>query len=314
MYKNIVIVVLALALVAGGGLFLYQNNQTPSEDDIQVEEGEELEADIVEEDPESAEEESAKEQSTNTTAPTADYTNWKHLSDNSTKYLIWWGEKVAMVENCPGGYNYEYDDYYCPGERNLQFEWLDGSVKKVPSSIGEDFLLALRTYYPGGTATFNYGVTPDEKHLIYLQYSDSGSKLISYNIAEASYDSEMSFLPPAEQYDSCSGVQIFGWNNEQTRLGIISGNFGHADYPDNTKLFILQFKDGKIIQKDKYNLPVLTDCTPNNAPFYAIEWASGLNVMYYESPEDYDLAEKMENAYWSDQRYTSGYAKYYKVK
>ncbi|QQR55331.1 hypothetical protein IPG41_02125 [Candidatus Peregrinibacteria bacterium] len=248
-------------------------------------------------------------------------TNWDHIATSLTKYLIWEGEEVAMVENCPGGYSEVYGVgtgyYFCddPYNRWLQFEWLDGREVRVPDEVGELFLWD-RTN-PGGSS-FQQTMTKDEKYWLYVDtWSDDESQLISYNVKEGTQTVLMSFTAVDYSEAWCSGLRFFGWNESQTKLGILARNESDpVNYPEESKVFILTIEDGKLVQKSKYNLPVMPDCTPNNGPYFAVDWVDDDTIGYYDSNEalTYEDTEYFETLFWSDDPWSSEYAHFYDVQ
>lgn len=252
--------------------------------------------------------------------------NFDHISSSLTRYLIWWGEEMAMVENCPGGYEEGYgegsDIYFCadPDKRWLEFESLDGTVVKAPDEAGEYFLWDYRNI---GGSSFQWTMSEDEKYWIYLDnWSDDEAQVVSYNVNTATEETLLSFL--AVDYNaSCSGIRFFGWNPSQTKLGVVVSNEERdAEYPTNTKVFILTIEDGKLSSKNKYDLPVVADCSPNNGPFFAIDWLDDDTIGYYDpsdnpygdyTKDDYN-PEYLEAFFWSEDPWGSAYASYYEVK
>lgn len=245
--------------------------------------------------------------------PKSVYENFDHISKSTTKYLIWWGEKVAMVENCPGGYEdggsgSDRFRYSCADSKNqwLQFEWLDGSEVRVPGNVGENFLLDYRN--PGGSS-FQWSMTKDEKYWIYLD----DLKLVSYDVATTKKETLMSFLA-VDNYSSCSGISFFGWNPSHTKLGIIVGDeTENGPYPADTRVFVLSIEDGKLTNKSKYVLRVLPDCSANNGPTFAIDWVDDDTIGYFD-PSDSTDYEYLESLFLSDNPWGSKYASFQDVK
>lgn len=245
--------------------------------------------------------------------------NWDHISESLTKYLIWWGDTVAMVENCPGGYYEAYGAgsgiYHCDDEENswLQFEWLDGTAVRVPGEAGQQFLWDRKN--PGGS-TFQQTMTADEKYWIYLDWTSDESRLVAYDVKAATENVLMSFTAIDYNEAYCSGTRFFGWNESRTKLGILARNESdEVNYPEASKVFILTIEDGKLIKKSKYNLPVLPDCSPNNGPFFAIDWVDDDTIGYYDYNEAwaFENPEYFETLFWSDDPWGSEYAHFYDV-
>lgn len=313
--KFILPVFLLLIVLIGGGVWYFVD-----ESDVSVEEVVTVEEDDEENDSEIEAEDTEEPESVEESPPDSTATvhnDFDYISDSLTKYLIWWGEEVAMVENCSGGYYEGYGPgsgvYFCEDTENrwLQFEWLDGTEVRVPGDAGENFL---GDYRSSGGSTFQWTMTDDEKYWIYLNvWSSDEYQLISYDVAAAKEEVLMSFL--AMDYDyGCSGTRFFGWNPDHTKLGIIVNNETEdVAYPTNTKVFILTIEDGKLTNKSKYDLRVLPDCTPNNGPFFAVDWVDNDTIGYYD-PSDYSDSEYLETLFWSDDPWGSEYARFYDVK
>jgi hypothetical protein len=254
--------------------------------------------------------------------------SWKHIADSLTKYLIYSGEKVAIVENCPAGYEEAFgqgsDKYICKDynyiNRWLEFEWKDGRVVRAPEDLSLHYLMDFQN--PGGS-TFQDRLTSDESHMIYLDFwSRTEPQLVSYDIDTATQETLMSFLA-VDHDQSCDGIRFFGFNKNETKLGIIVSREAADDtYPTNTKVFILTIEDGKLISKNKYNFPVVCDSTPNNGPSFTIGWIDSDTIAYYdpninpvsEYTEEDDYGEYYESLYYSNNRWRSEYVKYFDVK
>jgi hypothetical protein len=256
------------------------------------------------------------------TGPTeSTYENWDHIANSLSKYLIWSGDEVAMVENCPGGYYQPYGpgtDYLCedPYNRWLQFEWLDGTVVPVEVKAGENFLWDWRNI---GGSSFQQTITPDEKYWIYLDtWSDDEHRLVSYDIAGGTEEILMSFYA-YEGNDSCNGIRFFGWNESTTKLGIVANSDSESldHYLGQGRVFILTIEGGKIVKKSKYLIDVLPDCSPNNGPFFTVGWYDEDTIGYYTTDDvevgDYDQIVLLQSLFWSDERFTSEYVHFYDV-
>lgn len=302
------------------------NRRENRQEIVDTEENQENLNDEESEELEENEEVTPEEETSFSNSETTAHENFDYIADSLTKYLIWWGDEVAMVENCPGGYYEGYGEgsgvYFCEDTENrwLQFEWLDGTEVRVPGEAGERFLWDYRT--PGGSA-FQWTISDDEKYWIYLDtWSDEEERVVAYNAATATEETLMSFLPIDYGY-GCSSIRFFGWNPSQTKLGIIVNNEEADDtYPTNTKVFILTIENGKLTQKSKYDLRVVPDCTPNNGPFFAIDWVDDDTIGYYDpsdnpygdyTQDNYD-PEYFETLFWSDDPWGSGYARFYDVE
>lgn len=251
--------------------------------------------------------------------------NWDHVAKSLTQYLIWSGKKVALVEHCLDGYEdiYKSGNYTCKGsvyddKRWLEFEWLDGRRIKAPEELSRYFLMDFNNI---GGPSFQYSITSDENHMIYLDFwSDDESRVVSVDLANAKQETLMSFL--ASSNGACNGERFFGKNPSRSKLGIVIANEGvYGKYPNNTKVFILTIENGKLIKKNNYIIPVVADCSPNNGPFFSVGWVDDDTIGYFDpndnpygddTKDDYD-SEYMEQFFHDDDRWTSKYARFYDV-
>lgn len=251
--------------------------------------------------------------------------NWDHIAKSLTQYLMWSGKKVALVEHCLDGYEkiYEKGNYTCKGSvyddnRWMEFEWLDGRRIKAPEDLSQHFLMDFNNF---GGSGLQYLITPDENHMIYLDFwSDDETRVVSLDMANAKKETLMSFLPSSN--GACNGERFFGMNQSRTKLGIVIANEGvYGQYPNSTKVFILTIEDGKLIKKSNYIIRVLADCTPNNGPFFAVGWIDDDTIGYYDpndnpyndhTKDDYN-PEYLESFFYGEDRWGSKYARFYDV-
>ncbi len=266
--------------------------------------------------------------STDVEAPMV-YENWDHISNSASKYLIWSGKELAMVENCPGGYEEAYgkgsEVWFCKDWDNrwLQFEDLYGTEFPVSIEAGNRFLMDWRNI---GGSSFQQTMSPDEKYWIYLDtWSGSEDRLMVYNIEAATEKKLMSFLAVdrSDDMNYCSDVRFFGWSLTHTGLGIVVMNRGADDsYPEDTKLFILTIEGGELTGKKIADIPVVTNCSSNNGPGFAIAWVDDDTVGYYDSEDDSDgngVNDDLDdsaswNIFSSENPWNSDFVHYYEVE
>lgn len=239
--------------------------------------------------------------------------DFQHIANSLTRYLIEEYDGVAVVENCPGGYEYNefYEDYHCADQDNrwLEFEWLDGLVVKGPEEAGF-WYLADRTN-PGG-ASFQRSVDPTETYWMYLWYSsDDAPVLHIFNMRNGEDTELMSFYKT--DYSGCEdGVRFIGWNDSGDKFALVSGNTENTElYPDRTKIFVLTVDGGQLLAKDKYSLPLAADCSANNGPFFMVDWYDENTIGYYlRADGDYDTYLDQMDSFWGGNKWDFEYAEF----
>lgn len=257
------------------------------------------EEEVIEQEIEEENEESSFYPSTEVTKGEA-HENFNHIANSLTRYLLWSGEKVAIVENCPGGYEYHeyYKDYHCIDTDNrwLEFEYLDGTVTKAPKLAGDSYLWGRTS--PGGSS-FEWTMDEEEIYWTYLDYEEErGVK--TFNMYTGEETEWMSFLSAADGLGCFSDARFIGWNDAGTHFAIVSGNEGV--YPDKTRVFVLEIEEGEMVGKEKYDVAVAANCSSNNGPFYFADWYDDDTIGYYP------YLEFTELYYWSDDEADMEYA------
>ncbi len=81
-------------------------------------------------------------------------------------------------------------------------------------------------------------------------------------------------------YNDSTGIEFLGWNPTGDKLAIGVVNLNNSDYPEKTKLFILTFRDGAMISKDKYNIPMDYSCDGEECSPQEIIWDNEEYIEY----------------------------------
>lgn len=224
------------------------------------------------------------------TSTNRDQDEWSSIYSDPKKVVVWALDHLALVKVCEEGFTIseKNERYLCAGNVFFEFEKNDGSPLVIPQGLSATLNMNLDN--PGGSM-FRYTVTPDESYLLYFETQSNGDEALkALNLETQNVATLMSIL----SYDpnSCSGLDFFGWNPSGDKLGFVVRNESlDSDYPTDTKIFILSIEEGEIIQKNKYNLSVYTDCSANNGPFFTISWLDDASIQYYDN----DLIPKEEN-------------------
>jgi len=113
-------------------------------------------------------------------------------------------------------------------------------------------------------------LAPDEKYEIYFD----DENLISNNIETGKKETIMTL------YDDVGGFSIIGWNPSGTKLAIAAMNWESPDYPDLTKLFVLEIEEGKIKKKDKFNFVFAFECDDRGCFYFDIDWKNDTELEY----------------------------------
>lgn len=233
---------------------------------------------------------------------------------------LWTGSTVALVEHCTSGFHSPNPEKFpnwklCdddPGSKGayLDFQLQDGTYSEMGMQVSEKYYWDITS--PGGSS-LEYTFTSDEKYWIYMDtWTGEETKYMAHNIQTGEDELLISLLPPAgEPYDSCTGQGFIdwyskGWNPSKTKLGIIASNEGSDSYPELTKIFILTLKDGNVVAKNKYDIPVGINCSPNNGPAYYIGWLDDDTLQYFDKekePEYGDFDQIYKENGW-DAEYT----------
>lgn len=214
--------------------------------------------------------------------------------------ILWESDDYMMIEYCKTGFYapmLKYPEYIrCDddfGFEGLSFKFTtkDGTALPISETLSTEFVV--NQHNPGGSV-FKDTFTPDGKYWLYIDYwTQNEHQLMAHNIQTGEDVALMSFLE--FEYTACNDVTFFGWNPGETKLGIIASNQESSQYPTKTKLFILTIENGLLIQKNKYNISVNTDCSANNGAIYAIDWLDDNTVQYYDPKNnpfnDYNAAD-----------------------
>jgi len=126
-------------------------------------------------------------------------------------------------------------------------------------------------------------LTPNKQSLIYL---DNNFNLYLYNIETQEQTKLINF------YQDTDGINLLSWSPDQSKLLIMAVNYEATDYPEISKIFILNFTPNfKLINKNKYNIKVNFSCGSANCSPQSndIQWLSNTELEYQtwdKSPYD----------------------------
>ncbi len=96
-----------------------------------------------------------------------------------------------------------------------------------------------------------YDITPDNKYLIYSCYNKN-IEIKSYNFESGNTEYLMSLY---KDNDGTSGII---WNETGDKMAFV--NVNQEEYPQMCKIFVLEIKDGSVIDKQKFDAPVFFHC------------------------------------------------------
>lgn len=195
-----------------------------------------------------------------------DRTDEPYFSFNSTvienapvSYLLKQYTTLLWVYVCPTDY---YADCY--------FDYQDLTGNSITPENAKDQLA-----YSAGGILWEATLTPNEDAVIYadVDYTASNTALKIYNFQTKTEKELMSFYPDTE-------FNFFGWSPDKNRLGLVAYNSNATDYPEGTKLFILQIENGTITKKDKYNVGIAAPSQGNGWYNFYARWIDNNTIEY----------------------------------
>ncbi|MFT7184228.1 MAG: hypothetical protein ACI9QC_000565 [Oceanicoccus sp.] len=156
------------------------------------------------------------------------------------------------------------------------FEYRDqeGKLLAVPEQIQN----VISSISPGGFDP-NWAFSNDLEWILFLDWSDMSIQVFNTQTEES--ESLMTLNRPDER-DWSWNIDFLGWNESNEKTAFVIQSLAD-DYPEGTKVFILTLEEGKLIQKDKYNLDVLVTC-PGNFCESWVDWYDDETLIYNSDP------------------------------
>lgn len=134
----------------------------------------------------------------------------------------------------------------------------------------------------------SYTFSPDNKKIAYIHKYE----IHLYDIETKKDELLLSI------YNDTIDISTFVWSPSLSKIAFVvyNSSYQHSDYPEQSKVFVLTFKDG-LTAKDKYNIyiPTSTPCSDRGCSPYKFEFVDENTLHYYTNKNGEGVDWTLEN-------------------